>query len=71
MALATLEAARVTGITIHDLIERFAVSIRTAQRMLHSLEAQFPETRTSTDDDGRKRWHPSLILWTCRTSTES
>src|SRR5262245_20836959 len=63
LALATLVAARHAGVTIDDVIERFSVSKRTAQRMLRALEAQFPDTSTSTDGDGRKRWHlPSGAL---------
>lgn len=56
LALATLAAARHTGITLDEVIERFAVAKRTAQRMLRSLETQFPDTSTSFDSEGRKRW---------------
>ena len=56
IALATMVAARHTGVTIDDVIERFSVSKRTAQRMLHMLEDQFPDTTTATDELGRKRW---------------
>lgn len=63
LALATLVAARRSGITLDDVIERFAVSKRTAQRMLRALEAQFPDTSVSVDETGRKRWHlPSGAL---------
>lgn len=54
--LATMAAARHTGITIDDVEARFEVSKRTAQRMLHTLEVQFPDTTTATDDIGRKHW---------------
>jgi predicted DNA-binding transcriptional regulator YafY len=56
LALGTLAAARHAGVTLDDVIERFAVSKRTAQRMLHALEAQFPDTHIALDGDGRKRW---------------
>jgi len=56
LALATLVAARHTGVTLDDVIERFGVSKRTAQRMLGAMEAQFPDTRVTIDDEGRKRW---------------
>jgi len=70
LGLATLAAARHTGITIDDVIERYAVSKRTAQRMLHALEAQFIDTVTSIDDDGRKRWRlPSAPLRDLMTMT--
>ena len=42
LALATLAAARHAGVTIDDVIERFSVSKRTAQRMLRTLEAHSP-----------------------------
>ncbi len=54
--LATMAAARHTGISLDDVEARFEVSKRTAQRMLHTLEVQFPDTTTGTDDTGRKRW---------------
>ena len=57
LALATLAAARHAGVTIDDVIERFSVSKRTAQRMLRALEAQFTDTNSSTGGEGRKRWH--------------
>lgn len=56
LELATLCASRRAGITLDDVIERFAVSKRTAQRMLHTLEDHFTDTRTRTDEEGRKRW---------------
>ena len=63
LALATLVAARHAGVTLDDVIERFSVSKRTAQRMLRALEAQFTDTNVSTDGEGRKRWHlPSGAL---------
>lgn len=54
--LATMAAARHAGVTLDDVEDRFSVSKRTAQRMLHTLEAQFPDTTTGLDYDGRKRW---------------
>ena len=63
LALATLVAARHAGVTLDDVIERFSVSKRTAQRMMRALEAQFTDTSVSTDGEGRKRWHlPSGAL---------
>lgn len=63
LALATLAAARHTGVTIDDVIDRFSVSKRTAQRMLRTLETRFPDTAAALDDDGRKRWRlPSAPL---------
>ena len=49
--------------TLDDVIERFTISKRTAQRMLRALEAQFTDTTTFTDEEGRKRWRlPSGAL---------
>lgn len=61
--LATMAAARHAGLTLDDVEERFAVSKRTAQRMLHTLQARFPDTTTGLDETGRKRWRlPSAPL---------
>ena len=63
LALATLVAARHAGVTLDDVIERFTISKRTAQRMLRALEAQFTDTTTFIDEEGRKRWRlPSAPL---------
>jgi len=53
--LATL-ASRFMGVTIDDVIEKFSVSKRTAQRMLHTLELSFPQTTTASNEEGRKFW---------------
>ncbi len=61
--LATMAAARHAGVTLDDVEVRFSVSKRTAQRMLHTLEVQFPDTTAGVDDTGRKRWRlPSAPL---------
>lgn len=63
LKLATMASARHLGITLDDVITEFAVSKRTAQRMLHALELQFQDTETSQDYEGRKRWRlPSAAL---------
>jgi predicted DNA-binding transcriptional regulator YafY len=63
IALASLAAARHAGISLDDVVDRFSISKRTAQRMLRALEAQFPDASTSIDDEGRKRWRlPSAPL---------
>ncbi len=56
LELATLCASRRGGITLDDVIERFGCVKRTAQRMLHTLELQFNDTRVHIDEAGRKRW---------------
>ena len=63
LALATLASGRHVGVTLDDVIERFGVSKRTAQRMLRALETVFPDTASAVDEQGRKRWRlPSAAL---------
>jgi len=63
MELATLMAARHRGVTLDHVTERFSCSRRTAQRMLRTLERQFPDTAQIDDEDGRRRWRlPSGAL---------
>ena len=54
--LARRAAATRQGITLDDVIERYEVSLRTAQRMLRAVEQQFQNTETWLDEGGRKRW---------------
>jgi len=56
LELATFVAARRIGVTLNDVAERFGTSRRTAQRIMHALEAQFPDTESGFDEDGHKRW---------------
>jgi predicted DNA-binding transcriptional regulator YafY len=56
LELATFVVAHRTGVTLDDVGERFEISRRTAQRMMHALEAQFPDTQSGFDCDGHKRW---------------
>ena len=63
LTLATLVASRHVGATLEEVVERFEVSKGTGQRMLRALEAQFPDTSVTVDDEGHKRWHlPSGAL---------
>lgn len=54
--LATTMAATREGLTLDQVREKFSVSLRTAQRMLHTLETQFPDVVSALGEDGRKRW---------------
>lgn len=54
--VATFVAARRSGVTVDDVRRKYGVSKRTAQRLLHTLELQFPDTECGFDEDGRKRW---------------
>jgi predicted DNA-binding transcriptional regulator YafY len=56
LSLATFVASRRMGVTLDDVVERLAISRRTAQRVMHALEAQFPDTEAGFDEDGHKRW---------------
>jgi len=53
--LATYVASRRLGVTIEDVQNKYGASKRTAQRMLHTLEVQFPDAECG-DEQGRKRW---------------
>jgi predicted DNA-binding transcriptional regulator YafY len=54
--VATFVAARRMGVTVGDVERRYRTSKRTAQRLLHTLELQFPDAESGFDEDGRKRW---------------
>ena len=56
LELARRAAASRQGISLEDVVTRYEVSLRTAQRMLHALENHFPNTETWLDGQGRKRW---------------
>lgn len=56
LELATFISSRHLGITLDDAQQRFAVSKRTAQRMLRVFEAQFADSDVHVDPEGRKRW---------------
>ena len=56
LELARRAAASRQGISLEDVVTRYEVSIRTAQRMLHALENYFPNTEAWLDGHGRKRW---------------
>ena len=55
--LATFMSSRIQGITIKDIIERYNVSRRTAERMRDSLLNIFPQIIELDDiDDNQKHW---------------
>ena len=54
--LANWAAASRQGIVLDDVINRYEVSLRTAQRILKAVEQQFSNTETWIDEQGRKRW---------------
>ena len=54
--LATLVSSRQQGVTLEEVVERYGVHLRTAQRMMRALELRFPDVETWQDDDNHKRW---------------
>lgn len=54
--LATTMSASRQGISLSDICSKYAVSLRTAQRMIRSLERYFPQIGSIRDGDGTKRW---------------
>src|SRR5580692_2479973 len=56
LELATFVASRRQGVTLDDIGQRLGISRRTAQRIMHALEVQFPDTESAFDEDGHKRW---------------
>src|SRR3984885_15667081 len=56
LELATFVAARRAGVTLDDVVDRFSISRRTAQRIMQALELQFADTESRFEDDRRKRW---------------
>lgn len=56
LELATFVAARRMGVTLDEVSGRLNISRRTAQRIMHALETQFPDAESAFDEDGHKRW---------------
>ena len=54
--LATFMASKIQGITINDIIERYHVSRRTAERMRDSLLNIFPQIIEIETDEKHKHW---------------
>ena len=56
--LAVFISANQQGVTLDQVMERYGVHLRTAQRMMRSIEARFPDIESFVDGDNRKRWRP-------------
>ena len=54
--LATMVSSRHQGVTLDDIVQRYEISLRTAQRMLRALELRFSDVEHWMDENGRKRW---------------
>lgn len=57
LRVADMAMSRYGGIALADLTEEFGCDHRTAQRMMRSFEAVFPQVEIRDDDDRRRRWH--------------
>lgn len=54
--LAIFMSSKIQGVTINDIIERYNVSRRTAERMRDSLTCIFPSIEEIETDDIQKHW---------------
>lgn len=57
LRVAEMAMSRFDGIALQDLTEEFNCDHRTAQRMMRSFEALFPQVDIRESDDRRKRWY--------------
>src|SRR5437879_3381674 len=48
------------GVTVYEIAERLSVSVRTAIRYVHALEAAGEPLYSETDGEGRKIWRLKL-----------
>ncbi|MBU2960103.1 WYL domain-containing protein [Citreicella sp. C3M06] len=56
LRVAELAMSRFNGIALQDLTEEFGCDHRTAQRMMRSFEALFPQVEITEDETRRRRW---------------
>lgn len=54
--LAVFMSSKIAGVTINDIIDRYKVSRRTAERMRDSLTCIFPQIDEIETDDTQKHW---------------
>lgn len=54
--LAVFISASQQGVTLDQVVARYGVHLRTAQRMMRVIEAQFPDVDSLMDEENRKRW---------------
>lgn len=57
LELATMMQANREGVSLNDIVNKFGVSRRTAERMRDMIKLQFPQTQETMDIDGFKRWY--------------
>jgi hypothetical protein len=70
LELATFVAARRMGVTLDDVSERFGSSRRTAQRIMHALEAQLKERKDAGDEATIRRLRELEEIATAAASTK-
>lgn len=51
-----LMQARADGLSLDDIVDKFEVSRRTAERMRDAIRDSFPQIEELREPDGRKRW---------------
>ncbi|WP_283234955.1 helix-turn-helix transcriptional regulator [Rhodobacter capsulatus] len=54
--LAQMAASRRTGVSLDEIVEEFAISHRTAQRMTQALETTFANVAAEDGADRKRRW---------------
>ncbi|WP_444455325.1 helix-turn-helix transcriptional regulator [Rhodobacter capsulatus] len=54
--LAQMAASRRTGVSLDEIVEEFAISHRTAQRMTQALETTFANVTAEDGADRKRRW---------------
>jgi len=62
LKLAMMATSR-SGVSLEQIVEEWACSHRTAQRMTDALQAAFPQTEIEDGDDRKRRWriHAKVI----------
>ena len=56
LKLAMMATQR-SGVSLEDIVEEFACSYRTAQRMTDALQTIFPQVEAKEGEERKKRWH--------------
>lgn len=57
LRIADMAMASFDGVSLLDVCQEFGCNHRTAQRMMRSFEAIFPQVDIDEDADRRRRWH--------------
>ena len=57
LELAVLMQSNRTGISLQDIMDRFGVARRTAERMRDVIIDRFPQVQVRTGENNTKRWY--------------